>query len=99
MQLGESERRVRSAALQRVARVKRWVVGGALALTGIFSAVAAYALPASHAKSRPASPTPAAPAQEPQGNAIPQAPVPDISPPAQPPQASSSDSGAVSGGS
>jgi hypothetical protein len=99
MEEGQSGRRVRSAALERVARVKRWVVGGALALTGIFSAVAAHALPASHAKSRLPSPTPTTAAQDPQSTAIPQAPVPEIAPPAQVPQPSSSDSGAVSGGS
>ena len=33
----------REAALARAGRVKRWVAGGAVALTGIFSAVAAHA--------------------------------------------------------
>jgi hypothetical protein len=49
--------RVREAALLRTARVKRWVASGALALTGIFSALAAAVLPASHASSSTPSPS------------------------------------------
>ena len=55
--------RVREAALLRTARVKRWVAGGALALTGIFSAIAAAVLPASHASSGSAAPSSPAPTQ------------------------------------
>jgi hypothetical protein len=88
----------RAAALRRAALVKRWVAGGAVALTGIFSAVAAHALPASHSKHRastPASPSPASPDLGDEGSA----PQQSITPPAAAPQASSADSGAVSGGS
>jgi hypothetical protein len=71
--------------------VKRWVVGGAVALTGIFSAVAAHALPASHASKKPAT-VPAAPAA-PQDEGTP------LAPPEEAPQPSASSGGAVSGGS
>jgi hypothetical protein len=47
----------REAARERAARVKRWVAGSALALTGIFSALAAAVLPASHASSNTSAPT------------------------------------------
>jgi hypothetical protein len=89
----------REAALARAARVKRWVAGGAVALTGIFSAVAAHALPASHAnKAKPAPAAPVAPSVE-QGGDDQRQPTP-IAPPAQVPQPSSSaGGGAVSGGS
>jgi hypothetical protein len=87
----------REAALARAARVKRWVVGGAVALTGVFSAVAAHALPASHAsKKATAAPAPSAPAIDQSDD---QQPVTPITPPAQAPQPSASSGGAVSGGS
>jgi hypothetical protein len=80
----------REAALVRARRVKRWVAGGAVALTGIFSAVAAHALPAPSA--------PATPSVD-DGGGDQQQPVTPIAPPEQVPQSSSSDGGAVSGGS
>jgi hypothetical protein len=89
----------REAALARAGRVKRWVAGGAVALTGIFSAVAAHALPASHSSKPKAAPTaPAAPAME-DGGAEQQATP--IAPPEQVPQPSAGvdGGGAVSGGS
>jgi hypothetical protein len=86
----------REAALARAARVKRWVVGGAVALTGVFSAVAAHALPASHSsKKATAAPAPSAPAIDQSDDQ----PVTPITPPAQAPQPSASSGGAVSGGS
>ena len=91
-----SPARARDAALARAARVKRWVVGGTVALTGVFSAVAAHALPASHSAKANAAPTaPAAPAVE-QGDD--QQAVP-IAPPDQVPLPSAADGGVVSGGS
>jgi hypothetical protein len=89
----------RDAALARAARVKRWVVGGAVALTGVFSAVAAHALPASHA-SKKATPAPASsvPPVD-QGDDDQQQPVTPIAPPEQAPQPSAGSGGAVSGGS
>lgn len=86
----------REAALARAARVKRWVAGGAVALTGVFSAVAAHALPASHAsKPKPVPTVPSAPAvtQDEDQQASP------IAPPEQAPAPSASSGGAVSGGS
>jgi hypothetical protein len=86
----------REAAVARAARVKRWVVGGAVALTGIFSAVAASALPASHSsKTKSAPAAPAAPAidQAEDDQATP------IAPPEQAPVPSAAGGGAVSGGS
>jgi hypothetical protein len=90
----------REAALTRARRVKRWVAGGAVALTGIFSAVAAHALPASHASKRatPAPSAPAAPSTDDRGGDQ-QQPVTPIAPPEQVPQPSASDGGVVSGGS
>lgn len=90
----------REAALARARRVKRWVAGGAVALTGIFSAVAAHALPASHA-SKKATPAPSAPAtpSTDEGVTDQQQPVTPIAPPQQAPQPSASSGGAVSGGS
>lgn len=90
----------RDAALARARRVKRWVAGGAVALTGIFSAVAAHALPASHSSKKvaPAPSAPAAPSID-EGGADQQQPVTPIAPPQQAPQPSSSGGGAVSGGS
>lgn len=91
-------RAVRGEAALRAARVKRWVAGGALALTGVFSAVAAHALPANH--SRPHATASAAPSNPPaadDGSAQPA--TPSITPPAEVPQPSVSGSGAVSGGS
>jgi hypothetical protein len=90
----------RASALRRAALVKRWVAGGAVALTGIFSAVAAHALPASHSKHRASaaatsSPPPPSPGLDDEGSA----PQQSIPPPAVPPQASSAGSGVVSGGS
>ena len=90
----------RAAALRRASLVRRWVAGGAVALTGIFSAVAAHALPASHSKHRTgaaASSSPAAvtPDLGDEGSA----PQQSITPPAAVPQASSAASGVVSGGS
>jgi hypothetical protein len=86
----------RSAAWLRVTKAKRWLAGGTVALTGIFSAIAAHALPASHAASKPITPAPSAPANEDDAG---QQAAPTISPPAQAPQPSSSSSGTVSGGS
>lgn len=91
-------RAARSEAALRTSRAKRWVAGGALALTGIFSAVAAHALPANHSK--PHAAASAAPSSAPaadDGSAQPA--TPSISPPAEAPQPSVSGSGAVSGGS
>lgn len=86
----------REVALARAARAKRWVAGGAVALTGIFSAVAAHALPANHSTKAKAAPTaPPAPAVN-QGDD--QQAVP-IAPPDQAPLPSAADGGAVSGGS
>jgi hypothetical protein len=86
----------REAALARAARVKRWVIGGAVALTGIFSAVAAHALPASHASKNPPAPTsPITPSVD---DGSDQQATP-LAPPTQAPQPSSSSGGAVSGGS
>jgi hypothetical protein len=93
----ERKRSAREAALERAARAKRWVVGGAVALTGIFSAVAAHALPASHAsKAKPATTQPVAPATD---DGSDQQQATPIAPPEQAPQPSSSGGGAVSGGS
>lgn len=87
----------REAALARAARIKRWVIGGAVALTGIFSAVAAHALPANHsAKAKVAPAAPAAPAIDDGGGDQQAAP---IAPPDQAPLPSAADGGAVSGGS
>jgi hypothetical protein len=78
--------------------VKRWVAGGALALTGVFSAVAAQALPANHSK--PHSTTGAASSSPPAADdGSVQPATPSIAPPAEVPQTSASGSGAVSGGS
>jgi len=88
----------REAALARVARVKRWVVGGAVALTGVFSAVAAHALPASHSSTK-ATPAPAPSAPPVDQSEDQQQPVTPITPPEQAPQPSASSGGAVSGGS
>jgi hypothetical protein len=88
----------RASALRRAGLVKRWVAGGAVALTGIFSAVAAHALPASHSKQRasaPASTVAPSSSLDDEGSAPQQA----IPPPAAVPQASSAGSGVVSGGS
>jgi len=90
----------REAALARAGRVKRWVAGGAVALTGIFSAVAAHALPASHSSKQKAVPTaPVAPAIG--GGGDHQQQVTPIAPPQQAPQpsAGAGGGGAVSGGS
>jgi hypothetical protein len=88
----------REAALARAARVKRWVVGGAVTLTGVFSAVAAHALPASHSsKKATAAPAPITPARDQSDDQ--QQPVTPITPPEQSPQPSASSGGAVSGGS
>jgi hypothetical protein len=91
----------RAAALRRAALVKRWVAGGAVALTGIFSAVAAHALPASHSKHRASAPASSQPSASPSSSLDDEgsAPQQSITPPAAAPQASSADSGAVSGGS
>ena len=80
--------------------MKRWVAGGALALTGILSAVAAQVLPASHAKARTVSPATSAPASD-QGSASSssQSAAPSITPPDQIPQASVDSAVTVSGGS
>jgi hypothetical protein len=89
----------REAALARAGRVKRWVAGGAVALTGIFSAVAAHALPASHSSKQKAVQTaPVAPATKDGGD---QEQVTPMAPPQQAPQPSSDTGGggAVSGGS
>ncbi len=86
----------REAALARAARAKRWVAGGAVALTGVFSAVAAHALPANHsAKPKPTPAAPPAPAidQSDDQEAVP------LAPPEQAPAPSAADRGAVSGGS
>ena len=91
----------REEARLRVSRVKRWVMGLALALTGFLSALAAHALPASHANPPAASGTATEPAPVPREDAAPddRQPVPDISPPAAPPAPSASSGEAVSGGS
>ncbi|HEX6459109.1 MAG TPA: hypothetical protein VF032_09350 [Thermoleophilaceae bacterium] len=88
----------REAALARAERAKRWVAGGAVALTGIFSVVAAHALPANHskAKSNSAPTAPPAPASD-DGSGDQQAAP--IAPPDQAPLPSAAGSGAVSGGS
>jgi len=89
----------REAALARAGRVKRWVAGGAVALTGIFSAVAAHALPASHSsKQKAVQAAPVAPAIEDGGD---QQQATPIAPPEQAPQpsAGAGGGGAVSGGS
>jgi hypothetical protein len=98
MQEGQDPRPARREALRRVGRVKRWVVGGAVTLTGVFSAVAAHALPASHAKAQPATPV-TGPANDDQGSAASQPASPSLSPPAQAPQATPSQPSTVSGGS
>jgi hypothetical protein len=91
-------RAARGEAARRTARVKRWVAGAALALTGIFSAVAAHALPANHSK--PHSAAGAAPSIPPaSGDGSAQPATPSIAPPAEAPQPSVSGAGAVSGGS
>jgi hypothetical protein len=88
----------REAALARAARAKRWIAGGAVALTGVFSAVAANALPASH--SAKPKPTPSAPAQPAVDDGADQQQATPIAPPPEAPQPSSSaGGGAVSGGS
>ena len=100
----------RQAARIRLARVKRWVTGGALALTGLLSAVAAQWLPSSQAKqptggsAATATATPSK--QSTQSTQSAPSAQPDqqqssstIAPAASAPQASSSGSGAVSGGS
>ncbi|HET8672730.1 MAG TPA: hypothetical protein VFL87_03780 [Thermoleophilaceae bacterium] len=90
----------RAGALRRAALVKRWVAGGAVALTGIFFAVAAHALPASHSKHRASAAAPSSPAAvSPDLGDEGSAPQQSIAPPAAAPQASSADPGAVSGGS
>lgn len=89
----------REAALARTARVKRWVVGGAVALTGVFSAVAAHALPANHSSKRATAPAAPATPQVDSGTQEQQQPVTPITPPDQAPLPSASGGGAVSGGS
>jgi hypothetical protein len=89
----------REAAVARAGRVKRWVAGGAVALTGVFSAVAAHALPASHASKAKSAPTAPIALPVDQGGEDQQQATP-IAPPAQAPQpAPSASAGAVSGGS
>jgi hypothetical protein len=89
----------RDAVLERLSRVKLWVVGGTVALTGVFSALAAHALPASHAKSKPAAAPASPPVSPPVDNGAAQPASPSIAPPAEVPQPSADSSGAVSGGS
>jgi len=96
----------RQAARIRLARVKRWVTGGALALTGLLSAVAAQWLPSSQAKqattnaaTATATPSKQSTQSVPSAQSDQQQSSSTIAPAASAPQASSSGSGAVSGGS
>lgn len=95
----------RDAALRRVSHARRWLIGGAVALTGVFSVVASQAFPGHTIKKATAAPaaTPTpTPAQTP-------APTGDdqnqgsggsaVAPPDHAPQPSNSRDGAVSGGS
>jgi hypothetical protein len=99
----------RDAALRRVSRAKRWVIAGAIGLTGVFSAVASQAFPGRSLKATTTTTTTPAPATSapalPNDNS-PQSQVPDqsgqdsaIPPPQSIPQPSDSGGGAVSGGS
>jgi hypothetical protein len=89
----------RRAALRRAGRVKRWVVGGVVALTGVFSAVTENALPASHSNKAKAVPS-APPAPPPDlGAEQLREQAPTLAPPAAPPAASFASSGTVSGAS
>jgi hypothetical protein len=101
----------RDAALRRVSRAKRWVIAGAIGLTGVFSAVASQAFPGRSLKATTTTTTAPAPATSapapPDDNSPPdQSQVPDqsgqdsaIPPPQSIPQPSDSGGGAVSGGS
>jgi type VI protein secretion system component VasK len=96
----------RQAARIRLARAKRWVTGGALALTGLLSAVAAQWLPSSQAKQTTTNTATATATPSKQSTQSVQSAQSDqqqsnstIAPAASAPQASSSGSGAVSGGS
>lgn len=109
---GKSE--ARDAALRRVTHARRWVIAGAIGLTGVFSAVASQAFPGRSLKATTTTTGAAAPSTSaqapPADNTLPddsQAQVPDqgsspdssIPPPESIPQPSDSGAGAVSGGS
>jgi hypothetical protein len=101
----------RDAALRRVSHARRWLIGGAVALTGVFSAVASQAFPGHTLKKATttpaAAPVPAAtptptPAQAPAATGGEQdqgSGASAIAPPDQAPQPSNGRDGAVSGGS
>jgi len=101
----------RDAALRRVAHARRWLIAGAIGLTGVFSAVASQAFPGRSLKattttssSDPAAVATPAPSDD---NSLPdQTQVPDqsgqdnsIPPPQSIPLPSDSGGGTVSGGS
>jgi hypothetical protein len=96
----------RDAALRRVSHARRWLIGGALALTGAFSAVASQAFPGHTLKKATAAPA-AAPVPAPTSTPAPDQSGGDdqssggapIAPPDQAPLPSDSGGGAVSGGS
>jgi hypothetical protein len=93
----------RDAALRRLSHARRWLIAGAVLLTGIFSAVASQAFPGRTLQSK-ASATPApAPAPAPSPESTPGSDQgsdgASIPPPSEAPQPSSSSDGAVSGGS
>jgi cytoskeletal protein RodZ len=104
----------RDAALRRVASARRWLIAGAIGLTGVFSAVASQAFPGRSLKATTTTTGAAAPQTSapvpPVDNSLPsddsQAQVPQqsspdtsIPPPQSIPQPSDSSGGAVSGGS
>jgi hypothetical protein len=85
--------RARVKALRRAGRVKRWLVGGAVAIAGLFSAAVSNAMPVDDPPGSDAVPVKPALGR---GAEI-QATL--IGPPAAPPRASTATRGAVSGGS
>ncbi|HEY2604057.1 MAG TPA: hypothetical protein VGI67_21035 [Thermoleophilaceae bacterium] len=86
---------MRRRTLVRAARVKRWVVGGAVAVAGFFSAAVSNAAPTT--QSSDTDPAPAAPIAGSSSHAGDQR-VALLAPPTEPPRASTATSGAVSGG-
>src|SRR5271165_3088325 len=92
--------RTRDAGLRKIARVRRWLVGGSVALTGVLTAIAANAFPGKtgqsregHATGTASKETAASSASASNSAESTEGSSSSLSPPAQAPQAASGESG------
>jgi hypothetical protein len=94
----------RAAGVRKAGDLTRWMVAGAVALTGALAAIAEHAVPGRSSTSRPPRPAlrprSSTPARSAPSDDAGQPAAPPLQPPAQPPQSADPGGGAVqSGGS